>query len=279
MMSLTTYAKAALSAARRGPRTADAPGHSIVQTHTLDPHSWGEFQRVTRGTVSSVVSPAYLHTLGFMPTLELMTDDAFPLPVLGMVHVYNRFEQLEPVDVGEQIDVETRIEPPRRHPRGAAVDAVITGRRGGTAVFEERTVMLAKGAQLDGAEDGAEIPRLDASGAGRPTAHWKLPVSTGREYAAVSGDRNPIHLSRLAAKAFGFPRTIAHGMYTAARALNALDVRADAYVWEVQFAKPLLLPSTVGFAAHEDGGAATTVVSRLRDGAPHVISTVTPSQG
>ena len=50
---------------------------------------------------------------------------------------------------------------------------------------------------------------------------WRLPGDLGRRYAAVSGDRNPIHLYALTAKAFGFPRQIAHGMWSKARCLAA----------------------------------------------------------
>ena len=70
----------------------------------------------------------------------------------------------------------------------------------------------------------------------------------------MSGDRNPIHTSALGAKAFGFPRAIAHGMYTAARALaEAGPRRGDAYDWTVSFAKPVLLPSTVDVALRPAG--------------------------
>src|SRR6266487_1403229 len=50
-----------------------------------------------------------------------------------------------------------------------------------------------------------------------PHVVWELPADLGRRYAAVSGDRNPIHLYRLTAWLFGFRRPIAHGMWAAAR--------------------------------------------------------------
>ena len=72
---------------------------------------------------------------------------------------------------------------------------------------------------------------------------WKLPGDLGRRYAAVSGDHNPIHLYGLTAKAFGFPRQIAHGMWSKARCLAALDGRLpDAVTVEVAF-KPILSPA------------------------------------
>ena len=41
-------------------------------------------------------------------------------------------------------------------------------------------------------------------------------TDTGRRYAAISGDYNPIHLSTISAKMFGFKTAIAHGMWTLA---------------------------------------------------------------
>ena len=57
------------------------------------------------------------------------------------------------------------------------------------------------------------------------TVEWRLPGDLGRRYAAVSGDRNPIHLYPLTAKALGFPRQIAHGMWSLARCVAALENR------------------------------------------------------
>ena len=57
------------------------------------------------------------------------------------------------------------------------------------------------------------------------TALVRVPDDIGRRYAAVSGDRNPIHLAGFAAKAFGFKSAIAHGMWVKARTLAALQGR------------------------------------------------------
>ena len=50
-----------------------------------------------------------------------------------------------------------------------------------------------------------------------------LAKDLGRRYAAISGDYNPIHLGALSAKLFGFKQAIAHGMWSKARCLAALD--------------------------------------------------------
>jgi acyl dehydratase len=71
-----------------------------------------------------------------------------------------------------------------------------------------------------------------------------LPAQLGRDYAKASGDFNPIHLHTLSAKAFGFPRAIAHGMWTLGRTLAALHpVKAlAAGQAHGDFKTPLYLP-------------------------------------
>ena len=107
-----------------------------------------------------------------------------------------------------------------------------------------------------------------------PTGRWTLAADAGRRYAAVSGDRNPIHVSSLAAKAFGFPRAIAHGMFTASLALATVGAaRGDAFDWSVTFAKPVLLPSTVNVRVAPSGsGFSLAAWSSV----PHLTGSVTP---
>jgi acyl dehydratase len=91
--------------------------------------------------------------------------------------------------------------------------------------------------------------------------HWQpLTRASGgvsRRYAWVSGDYNPIHLSALTAKLFGFPQAIAHGLWNKARTLAALGERlpvANIDI-EVEFKKPVRLPSEV--ALHASGAGSS----------------------
>ncbi len=68
----------------------------------------------------------------------------------------------------------------------------------------------------------------------------------------MSGDLNPIHIHPLSARLFGFPSAIAHGMWTKARCLAALEARLpDAFTVEVAFKRPILLPGKVEFCEAE----------------------------
>jgi acyl dehydratase len=108
-------------------------------------------------------------------------------------------------------------------------------------------------------------------------ATWRVPDDAGRRYAKVSGDVNPIHLSGLTAKAFGFKRAIAHGMWVKARALAALSGRLpEAMAVDVVFRKPLLLPSTVTLSTAPVDGGWDLAVRNTGSGAEHLLGTVRP---
>ena len=111
----------------------------------------------------------------------------------------------------------------------------------------------------------------------RVAATWRIPDDAGRRYAKVSGDVNPIHLSGLTAKAFGFKRAIAHGMWVKARVLGALSGRLpDELSLDVSFRKPLLLPSTVTLSTAQAGGGWDFAVRNATSDTEHVVGTIRP---
>ncbi|MFC8799962.1 MaoC family dehydratase [Promicromonospora sp. NPDC057138] len=217
------------------------------------------YQRLLGEPSSEVLPAGFLHVLAFPLATAVMVRGDFPLPLLGMVHLRNVARVLRPVRLGETLEVRAWAQGARAHRRGVQVDLVAEVLVGGKLAYQGVSTYLAKGftapdggAAAQEAPDAApatDTPREEWT-APLPTARWTLGGGTGRAYGAVSGDQNPIHTSSLGAKAFGFPRAIAHGMYTAARALAEVGParRGDTYEWTVEFFKPVLLPSTVDVA-------------------------------
>jgi acyl dehydratase len=100
-----------------------------------------------------------------------------------------------------------------------------------------------------------------------------LPGDLGRRYAAVSGDVNPIHLHPWLARALGFRRAIAHGMWTAAAMAAAVGPRLpDAVGYRVEFRRPVLQPATVRLFTALDGAAESRVELRGREGDDTVLA-------
>lgn len=105
---------------------------------------------------------------------------------------------------------------------------------------------------------------------------WKVPADTGRRYASVSGDRNPIHLADTTAKLFGFKHAIAHGMWTKARCLAQLNRELpERFSVQVDFKLPIFLPAQLAFISqYEDQEIGFSVVSQ-KSGKPHITGQIT----
>ncbi|ACQ81829.1 MaoC domain protein dehydratase [Beutenbergia cavernae DSM 12333] len=212
-----------------------------------DPERLTAYARLVGESAGDALPAGSVHVLAFPLAMAVMVREDFPLRPLGLVHVANSIAQLRPVTLADSLRVRAWAERLEPHRSGTQVDLVaeVSTLDDGVA-WRGRSTYLAKGVRLAGlgAPPEAEAPAELVAPA--PTGEWRLPADTGRRYAAVSGDRNPIHTSSLAARAFGFPRAIAHGMYTAARALATVGpARGDAFDWDVEFGSPVLLPGTV----------------------------------
>ena len=216
----------------------------------------------------------YLHMLAFPLHMALLTDPAFPFPAMGTVHVENTITQHRGLTAGDRYDVSVTAAALRGHAKGRVFDMVTEISVDGEVVWEEVSTYLRRGRGDDAAPGGLDVPVVDGSG-----VEWRLPGDLGRRYASVSGDRNPIHLYGLTAKAFGFPRQIAHGMWSKARCIAAVENRLpDAVRVEVAFKTPVVLPATVRFTsspAVDDRGLGFSLVNP-KSGAPHLAGRTTP---
>jgi acyl dehydratase len=241
------YRSAALGALRRG-RPDTLPDEQIVlRDVAVDRAHLAEYQRVCGFRVCDALPATYPHVLAFPLSMALLNRPDFPFPVIGLVHVANRITVLQPLDSGTRLTLRVQAEDLRPHERGQQFNVVATGSVGEEVVWRGRSVYLRRspGGGPKRAPASAEPPAAKAL--------WRVPRQVGIEYAKASGDQNPIHTSRVLARAFGFPRPIAHGMWTKARCLAALDGRLpELYTVDVEFKLPILLPATVGFAATQD---------------------------
>lgn len=219
-------------------RGSAMPDEVLERTVSVDPVALAKYAHVCGFVLRDELPPTYPHVLAFPLHLELLAKA--PFSAVGVVHIANRIVQHRPLALGEKLTITARTSELRPHRRGRAFDFVSEARVDGELVWEDVSTNLKRGAGDESVRDSWEFEDPPV------TAHWRLPEDLGRRYAAVSGDRNPIHLHALPAKAFGFPRAIVHGMWTKARCLAALRL-PDAFAVDVRFKKPILLPSTVTF--------------------------------
>ena len=195
----------------------------------------------------------YPHVLGFPLTMRLMSGRDFPLPLLGLVHTSIEITRHTALAATGEYELTVYVDGLAPHRRGTEAAVVTELRSGeGVVVWESRSTYLARHRTEDGGtpprepreprEPRQEYKPLPA------VAEWRLAGDVGRRYGAASGDRNPIHLHPLTARLFGFPRAIAHGMWTVARCLAAHGT-PEAVLVRAEFRAPVLLPGVVTYAA------------------------------
>jgi acyl dehydratase len=219
-------------------RGSAMPDAVLTRAVCVDPLALAKYAHLCGFTLRDELPPTYPHVLAFAAQLELLARA--PFSAIGVVHIANRITQHRPLRLGEELAVSVGASELRPHRRGRAFDFLTTVRVADELVWESASTNLKRGEGDAGARDGwtfADVP---------VTARWRLRDDLGRRYAAVSGDRNPIHLHAYSAKPFGFERAIAHGMWTKARCLASLRL-PDAFTAEVRFKRPILLPGTVSF--------------------------------
>lgn len=255
-----------------GGRGGAANGNALpnrrvaVDGAKVDLDGLARYCRVCGFTMRETLPVTYPHMLAFPLQMKLMLSDDFPFPLLGVVHMDNEITQRRPIEVGETLDLSAGAVDLRPHPKGQLFTLLAEARVGEELVWEERGTILRRGGGNPAAEvdAGPTRPSDDAP----PTTEWRLGGDLGRRYGSVSGDRNPIHMHQLTAKAFGFPRAIAHGMWSKARCLAQLEGRApDSFTTRVSFRKPVLLPSRVAFVPEQrDDGSIAFAMRSTRQG-------------
>jgi hypothetical protein len=217
------------------------------------------------------------HVLAMPLHMEMLTHAAFPIGLLGLVHVSNSITQYRRARVDETLALRSVIEGHREVERGQEFDLFTYLKVDDELVWEERCTILARDRSKARKEGGERRPPEPLAGA--ELTSFAAPGGIGREYALVSGDYNPIHLSALTAKAFGFPRAIAHGMWTLARIAAELEERwpKGRTRFDVDFRQPVLLPGWVMLAHRRDG---ERIAFELRDDAGerlHLAGSVQPA--
>ena len=291
--SLTAlYARAVggfgMSTARRLPVLGALPGLSLLpglerRSDTLpeielelsgaeiDARHLHRYQQVCGFELSDRLPITYPHLLAFPLSMQLMTRPSFPFSVIGMVHIENRITQHRPLLVSEALDLRVWAQDLRGHHRGTQFDICAEIRAGSAVVWESQSTYLRFGEQRSGQRRAS----TDTQQSGPPEPDmeraWEVPDDIGRRYGEISGDRNPIHMHPLAARVFGMPRAIAHGMWVKARCLAALEGHEPGAVTvQASFKSPLLLPSRVLFCSWAQQGERHFAVRDADGGKPHL---------
>nr|WP_229510976.1 MULTISPECIES: MaoC/PaaZ C-terminal domain-containing protein [unclassified Massilia] len=212
--------------------------------------------RAALGFTADAVPLTYWYLPVQRAHMATLLSSAFPYRLAGIVHVENALIAHVSAPAAAPIVLATRIDVLPPSASGAVYCALETvGSAGGERIFTCTSKYLA----VRGARSGQPKGQRPAAAAGAVIDSWTLGPSSGRDYARVSGDWNPIHLTRWSARLMGLPAPIIHGMHSVARTCAALDARAGRQVaaLSVRFTAPVPLGEAVVL---KEGDAADSYV-------------------
>ncbi len=204
---------------RRRPPGIDGLPELLVEEQSIPQARLNDYLEVCGFPKTEHVPLSYLFVAGFMPQVLLVTDARFPLKALGMVHIGNRFELLQPIRTGSSLTVKTRAVEIETVAKGRQVTVETMFFQGGVEAARSTSVNFARG----GGHGRPSETKAAAAPEDLEPIQWQLEPTIGKRYARVSGDYNPIHLYGWSARLLGFRRPIAHGMYLVGRALADIE--------------------------------------------------------
>ncbi len=216
----------------------------------------------------------YPHIMAFPLHMQLMLAPEFPFTPMGAVHVRNDIQQQRSLGADESLDFEVRLGSTEQVEKGYEVDIVTEVSAGGELVWRDLSVMLIR---KHGSGVKKPAKARSEGEAFSESLQWHLDANLGRQYAAASGDYNPIHLYPLTAKLMGFRRQIVHGMWSKSRCVAHLLPAAfeGAASVNVAFKLPVFLPGSVTLVYNREQSDAAF---ELRDSSgvkPHLAGELT----
>jgi hypothetical protein len=255
------------------PRIESRLGKVVIDRKHL-----ASYSEICGAAAGATLPIAYPHILAMPLHLAMLGAEAFPVKLFGLVHVQNRIAMRQPLSADEPAQIRCWIEGHRDSERGQEFELHTEYVVAGESLWDETCTFLARRKPPPGAKPttGARTAEGAPDGAAVASSSFRAPAGLGRRYGLISGDVNPIHMSDLTARAFGFPRAIAHGMWSLARLVSDFDAGQFDGGCELtaSFKLPIYMPAWLMLQRWpiENGSAFT-----LRDGQgekPHVTGTL-----
>ena len=217
----------------------------------IDQDNLNDYRKICGFIDNGKLPITYLSVLSQSLQMNMMVKEPFPFTMLGLVHVENSVTQYRPIAERENVSMSVMFDNLRDHAQGQQFDFVTIVKSNDDVIWQGTSTYLSR--RKDPKSSVKSAPRKVAV---KPTvekdgvhAVFEVPEDIGRRYAFVSGDFNLIHLHPLSARAFGFPKAIAHGMWSKAKCLAMMGELPDACTVDVSFKLPVFLPAEVELIA------------------------------
>lgn len=268
---ITLYSKALAKQLKRQPNTGSTLNHQQNKLQTLFYHlpsqalSTNRIERyasVCGFSARQSVPATYLHNIAFKLHMTVMTHREWPLPVMGTVHRQNQIEQYGDIDFNRDIFFTCTASAISESEKMFHFSFEVLASQNNELKWQDTShfVRVKPSASPAGSNTKGITKHNDVEAPSRPVfqTYQSIDVAKdiGRRYSLVSGDANPIHLTPLTAKLFGFKQPIAHGMWAQAHCAALLDHQTQGALnrFNIEFKRPIFLPAqlTLGHSQIEE---------------------------
>jgi acyl dehydratase len=254
-----------LRALFKRPRGTAAHLPVVRSSYTIDSIDRAQLRayNAALGFAPDALPVTFHYLLAQRAQLATMLGAAFPFRIPGMIHVSNDLVEHRVPDVRRPLVMHTTADTKPPEPTGAVHVIVTTvAEQEGQPVFTCSSDYLAVRGQRAAKENKGHHAHAHPP----VLASWQLDAASGRRYAAISGDWNPIHLWRWSARLMGMRVPIIHGMHTVAKACALLEANTRRRIVSIsaRFKAPIPLPGAAALAADTQAGS-FAVTSQGRD--------------
>ena len=221
---LASYARIVFSR-RRGIKQGEALPElcARLNDYTVDPHDLQRYIDACGMRQHDFLPHLYPHVIASPVYMALLTNRSFPISLIGCLHMRNHIVQYRPVPVDKPFAMEVSVGKSRIVKQGFEFDFTITlSSDQGDVLWKSLSVWLKRGKFGSEYEESPGADILEPVPDAETYKEMYIPKYIGKRYARITGDYNPIHVSRLAAPLFGLKRDIAHAMWACAQSLAVL---------------------------------------------------------
>ncbi|MEO8019707.1 MAG: MaoC/PaaZ C-terminal domain-containing protein [Pseudomonadota bacterium] len=245
----------------------------------IDRKNLAQYSEICGAAAGATLPFAYPHILATPLHLAVLGAEAFPVKLFGLVHVQNRIAMREPLSAEEPAEIRCWIEGHRDTERGQEFDLHTEYVVGGQSRWDETCTFLARKRPQAGAAKTTTTARPAEAGPDAvaiKSSSFRAPAGLGRCYGFISGDVNPIHMSDLTARAFGFPKAIAHGMWSLGRLISDFEPAQfdGGCELNVSFKLPIYMPAWLMLQRWDIENGAAFALRDAQGEKPHLTGTL-----
>lgn len=196
---------------------------------------------------------SYLYCIAQRAQIATMLDKEFSIALPGMVHLENVLKAEKEWSVDKPFEIEVKLEVAHKAEGSLIPKCEVYFYQDSEKVVSCLSTYMARRKSASSSKKKSKqafaLPQASHS------QTWSITADTGKKYAQVSGDHNPIHTYDFFAKLMGFKRSIAHGWYSVAKAAVEAEKKQEKNIRfiEVAFKSPVFLPSEQKFSFFEEG--------------------------